>query len=456
MMNGSGVILTSEVYSNQLIRTVGDLFKNKILTDVTLVCDDRVKIEAHKVVLSAGSDLFRNFFTNNIHPHPLMFMKGIKHYQLQPLIQFLYHGEVTISQNIIDEILAAAKYLEISELNDTSIENEAKGGFGEPWQNKKQFSKPQNKVYDNIVQNKKEEKIQEPKHTPNLPIKNKVQNECEKCHFKSASEKGLRNHMAFVHRETEPLSIFRCKECPFMSRSAQAFQSHKFIVHNQGENYSKSEKESGSNDIEKTDENAKFESFATKEKIDLKCQKCEFVGETEVAITKHKMLVHDVPKFDENDKFESFATNEKIDLKCQQCEFVGETEVAITKHKTLVHDVPNLEDEIAQLEELVEDKDYEIKTQPKSPDSYDAIPCKRPTWDGKILYDPSSTGKGARKKRSYVSKVWMYGGLEENEDSTINKEYIRCGECGWKTKYFAGSTSNFLRHLMSIHMIDIE
>ena len=411
MMNGSGVILTSEVYSNQLIRTVGDLFKNKILTDVTLVCDDRVKIEAHKVVLSAGSDLFRNFFTNNIHPHPLMFMKGIKHYQLQPLIQFLYHGEVTISQNIIDEILAAAKYLEISELNDTSIENEAKGGFGEPWQNKKQFSKPQNKVYDNIVQNKKDEKIQEPKHTQNLPIKNKVQNECEKCHFKSASEKGLRNHMAFVHRETEPLSIFRCKECPFMSRSAQAFQSHKFIVHNQGENYSKSEKESGSNDIEKTDENAKFESF---------------------------------------------ATNEKIDLKCQKCEFVGETEVAITKHKTLVHDVPNLEDEIAQLEELVEDKNYEIKTQPKSPDSYDAISGKRPTWDGKILYDPSSTGKGARKKRSYVSKVWMYGGLEENEDSTINKEYIRCGECGWKTKYFAGSTSNFLRHLMSIHMIDIE
>ena len=411
MMNGSGVILTSEVYSNQLIRTVGDLFKNKILTDVTLVCDDRVKIEAHKVVLSAGSDLFRNFFTNNIHPHPLMFMKGIKHYQLQPLIQFLYHGEVTISQNIIDEILAAAKYLEISELNDTSIENEAKGGVGEPWQNKKQFSKPQNKVYDNIVQNKKEEKIQEPKHTPNLPIKNKVQNECEKCHFKSASEKGLRNHMAFVHRETEPLSIFRCKECPFMSRSAQAFQSHKFIVHNQGENYSKSEKESGSNDIEKTDENAKFGSF---------------------------------------------ATNEKIDLKCQKCEFVGETEVAITKHKTLVHDVPNLEDEIAQLEELVEDKDYEIKTQPKSPDSYDAISGKRPTWDGKILYDPSSTGKGARKKRSYVSKVWMYGGLEENEDSTINKEYIRCGECGWKTKYFAGSTSNFLRHLMSIHMIEIE
>ena len=96
-MQSSGVVLTSEFYSKQLIRTVGDLFKNKILTDVTLVCDDRVKIEAHKVVLSAGSDLFRDFFTNDIHTHPLMFMKGIKHYQLQPVIQFLYHGEVTIS-----------------------------------------------------------------------------------------------------------------------------------------------------------------------------------------------------------------------------------------------------------------------------------------------------------------------------------------------------------------------
>ena len=205
-MMSPGVKLTSEVFSNQLIKTVGDLFENNILTDVTLVCDDRVKIEAHKVVLSAGSNLFRDFFMNHTHSHPLMFLKGIKHYQLQPLIQFLYHGEVTISQNIIDEILTAAKSLELTELNSDSSENELGGGSIEvSRKDANEFDESNLHVYDNdAIENKIEATFafEEPNRNKRF-IKELTTESCDQCQFKCNSQTGLRNHMAFVHRNVE-------------------------------------------------------------------------------------------------------------------------------------------------------------------------------------------------------------------------------------------------------------
>ena len=45
--------ISSENHSNQIIQTFGELFKDNALTDVTLVCDNKIRIEAHKLILSA-------------------------------------------------------------------------------------------------------------------------------------------------------------------------------------------------------------------------------------------------------------------------------------------------------------------------------------------------------------------------------------------------------------------
>ena len=73
----------------------------------------------------------------------------------------------------------------------------------------------------------------------------------------------------------------------------------------------------------------------------------------------------------------------------------------------------------------------------------------RPTWNGMILHDPTRY-----KHRKQKSKIWMYGGCEENADSTINTDILRCGKCGWKTKFRSHSTTKFLDHLRKMHMID--
>ena len=113
------VVLTSETHSNQLVTTFSDLFKHNALTDVTIVCQDKAKIEAHRIVLCAGSSLFKEFFINNTQTHPILYLKGIKQQELMPLMEFMYFGETTIVQDNINDFLSVARDLEVSGLEET-------------------------------------------------------------------------------------------------------------------------------------------------------------------------------------------------------------------------------------------------------------------------------------------------------------------------------------------------
>ena len=57
----------------------GDLRQDKELTDVTLVCEDGLQVEAHKLVLVASSPFFLSILKRNKHPHPLIYIReGLK------------------------------------------------------------------------------------------------------------------------------------------------------------------------------------------------------------------------------------------------------------------------------------------------------------------------------------------------------------------------------------------
>ena len=47
-------------------------------TDFTLVSDEQIQIPAHKIVLSASSQVLKNILLNNQHSHPLKYLKGFK------------------------------------------------------------------------------------------------------------------------------------------------------------------------------------------------------------------------------------------------------------------------------------------------------------------------------------------------------------------------------------------
>ena len=73
-------------------RSEGKLF------DVTLATDDGHQIQAHKVILSAGSDFFRNIFSKCIQSSMLVYLKGISRTDLENVTNFLYNGETFVTQ----------------------------------------------------------------------------------------------------------------------------------------------------------------------------------------------------------------------------------------------------------------------------------------------------------------------------------------------------------------------
>ena len=73
--------------------------------DVTLATDDGQQIEAHKIILSAGSQFFSDILRQTKHPSPFIYLKGIKTVELEYVVNFLYKGEVYIAQDELNKFL---------------------------------------------------------------------------------------------------------------------------------------------------------------------------------------------------------------------------------------------------------------------------------------------------------------------------------------------------------------
>ena len=101
-------------------------FKNMIareeFVDVTLACEDDKHVRAHKVILSACSEFFRNILVKNSHPHPLIYLENLKAEQLEALVKFIYVGETNIPQSMVADFIKAAQKYKIQGLTEHNDE----------------------------------------------------------------------------------------------------------------------------------------------------------------------------------------------------------------------------------------------------------------------------------------------------------------------------------------------
>jgi len=77
-----------------------DLRKDQDFLDVTLTCDSDTRIEAHRVILAGFSKFFSRVLKQQQHPHPLLYMRGMTAGQLSAVVDFIYHGEANIDQDL--------------------------------------------------------------------------------------------------------------------------------------------------------------------------------------------------------------------------------------------------------------------------------------------------------------------------------------------------------------------
>ena len=100
-------------YEDHVVGAFKNLKTERHFVDVTLISDDQIQTQAHKVVLSTCSPVLKNLLVNNPHPHPLLFLRGIKHAELQAILSFMYTGQTKIFKNRINEFLNITRDLQV-------------------------------------------------------------------------------------------------------------------------------------------------------------------------------------------------------------------------------------------------------------------------------------------------------------------------------------------------------
>ena len=292
------VVLTSETHSNQLVTTFSDLFKHNTLTDVTIVCHDRVKIEAHRIVLCAGSSLFKEFFISNSQTHPILYLKGIKQSQLMPIMEFLYIGETTILQDNINEFLSVARELEVLGLEETLDKDE------------------------DIVQ--KIEKQSNSSNSPKIP----TSYEYNQSNFSGKTKESREKQIELVHsvevtiEEDSKSSVFENTGIDLLSE-----KSNKAAAQNPRKSYQcKSGKFEGR--TEKSPQEHMAIAHPTSNAT--KCKMCPFIGLTIEDLKKHNMSTHP-----------SHEATRNLNHACDQCPFKTFKTSALNIHKLLKHANPS-------------------------------------------------------------------------------------------------------------------
>ena len=64
-------------------------------------------------MLSACSSYFEELLSQNPCQHPIVFMRDLKFWEVQALVEFMYSGEVNVAQDKLPSLLAAAEALQI-------------------------------------------------------------------------------------------------------------------------------------------------------------------------------------------------------------------------------------------------------------------------------------------------------------------------------------------------------
>ena len=83
--------LNWHTFNAHILENMKHLLSSNQFADVTLVCDENVRIRAHSFVLSACSTVFSNLFNGESQSNATVFLKGIDHRDVSQILQFMYH-----------------------------------------------------------------------------------------------------------------------------------------------------------------------------------------------------------------------------------------------------------------------------------------------------------------------------------------------------------------------------
>ena len=141
-MNTERFCLKWNDFTSNVSNSFSKLRNETKMFDVTLMGNDQKQISAHKLVLSACSEFFKNIFINNSSSNNLvLFLDGVDAIGINLMLDYIYQGEVQIHQEHLDGFLEMANKFKLDGLLENKIQGEI---------NVKSFEPSQPEDFENI------------------------------------------------------------------------------------------------------------------------------------------------------------------------------------------------------------------------------------------------------------------------------------------------------------------
>ena len=122
-MNEGLINISSSDYLAYSFSSFAQIQVKNLFSDVTLVSEDNKQFPAHKLILCAGSEYFRDILSDKAHPHPMLCLDGVTSEVLERVIKYLYVGEVSVPKSSLQKFLQVSNKFKCYGLHDKDSYN---------------------------------------------------------------------------------------------------------------------------------------------------------------------------------------------------------------------------------------------------------------------------------------------------------------------------------------------
>lgn len=113
-------------HKSNLVEILDVLIQKECYVDCTIYVDGQEQFKAHRVVLAANSPYFQKILQNVPMDHCSILVPGVQAFEMRALIEYMYTGEVNVTESQIPRIMKIAEQLEVKGLFDMT---DLKGKF---------------------------------------------------------------------------------------------------------------------------------------------------------------------------------------------------------------------------------------------------------------------------------------------------------------------------------------
>ena len=326
--------LTWHKYPDHLRGMMREMMTSGDFADVTLVCDDKKTLKAHRNILSACSTVFKDILQMHTQSnHPVIYLKGLQYSEIDSILQFMYLGEAKFYESRINEFIHAVKDLEIKELSKGYESSEPDERIEE---SEKHYNESKdNHTLDNNSTGYKEETVES-----NNGIK-QTKFQCKQCDKTFSVAPGLWQHNKSEHEGVK----YACNQCDYEATRHDHLTIHIQAQH-EGVKYGCDQCE-----FQFTDPSSLRRHIQSKHKgvkVKYACELCNYQATDKYNLRKHIKSVHEGVKDHACNHCDYRATrpdhltihiqskHEGVKYACNHCEYEGSKE-ALRHHLRKKH-----------------------------------------------------------------------------------------------------------------------